>query len=390
METETTEYSFNIEYKHRITFTREIFNQNNNTLHSIITRNVTQEIPKALLVVDEKVTLKNPLLRTKIVHYFQSFAHSINYCGLLEYPGGETLKNDRTHLKDLYQKIEDHKLCRHSFIMALGGGALLDMVGFVSATAHRGILHIRIPTTSLSQGDGGVGVKNGINLFGKKNFVGAFAPPFAVINDTQFLETLSYRQLKDGYIEALKVALIRDPKFFQAIETHAPALIERDPATISWLIKKSAQHHIQHITESGDPFERKSVRPLDFGHWVAHRLESLSNFAITHGEAVAIGIAVDVVYSHLIDYLPKAEMEKILALITHLGFECYHPLLIKKNPSADYEILSGLDEFREHLGGRLSISLLRGIGNSVEVSQMDKNMILQAITLLKTIIQESL
>ena len=383
METITLEYSFSIDYQHQVFFSQAIFDPHNTILSSLLTNYNTQGTPKVLLVIDDQVIQKNPLLKSTIHQYFRSLSQKIAYCGLLEYPGGETLKNDLTHLKNLYKKIEEKKLCRHSFLIAVGGGALLDMVGFVATTAHRGILHIRIPTTSLSQGDGGVGVKNGINFLGKKNFIGGFSTPVAVINDSQFLETLTYPQLREGFIEALKVAIIRDAKFFQEIQNRVPALLRRDPPSIHWLIKKSAQHHIEHITKSADPFEKKSSRPLDFGHWIAHRLETLSSFVITHGQAVAIGMAVDVLYSSLIGYLPKADTKAILALITQLGFDTYHPKLIQKNRSGHYDILTGLEEFREHLGGTLSICLLREIGNPIEVDHMDQNLILQAIQSLK-------
>src|SRR5207342_647581 len=112
-------------------------------------------------------------------------------------------------------------LDRHSFIAIIGGGAVLDMACFAAALAHRGIRAIRIPTTVLSQADSGVGVKNGVNLFGKKNFIGTFVPPFAVINDSRFLESLSRRDTVSGVVEAIKVALLRDPAFYRYLEVHA-------------------------------------------------------------------------------------------------------------------------------------------------------------------------
>src|SRR5207249_9146075 len=111
-----------------------------------------------------------------------------------------------------------------SYIIGIGGGTLLDVVGLAAATAHRGVRHVRIPTTTLSQNDSGVGVKNGINAFGKKNFIGAFAPPFAVINDFQLLASLSERDKRAGYVEAVKVALIRDAYFFASLDCEVTEL----------------------------------------------------------------------------------------------------------------------------------------------------------------------
>src|SRR4029079_4140447 len=115
-------------------------------------------------------------------------------------------------------------LDRHAFVMAVGGGALLDLVGYAAATTHRGGRLLRVPTTVLAQNDSGVGVKNGVNAFGVKNLVGTFAPPFAVINDLRFLQTLEPRERVAGMAEAVKVALVRDASFFEWMEAEAAGL----------------------------------------------------------------------------------------------------------------------------------------------------------------------
>ncbi len=165
------------------------------------------------------------------------------------------------------------------------------------ATAHRGIRHVRFPTTTLSQGDGGVGVKNGVNYFGKKNWVGTFAVPYAVVNDFAFLDTLPAREKRCGLIEAIKVALIRDADFFLWLEKHVEDLAALKPSVVEQAVQRSAELHVEHIATNGDPFEQGSARPLDFGHWAAHKLEQASGFKVAHGEAVAIGMAVDLLYS---------------------------------------------------------------------------------------------
>ena len=177
----------------------------------------------------------------------------------------------------------------HSYLVAVGGGAVLDAAGVAAASAHRGMRLIRVPTTVLSQDDSAMGVKNGINAFGKKNYLGTFAPPFAVINDSSFLSTLSDRDWRGGATEAVKAALIRDPDLFELLEHHAPALRDRDLAAMVQVIRRSAKLHLQHIATGGDPFEHGSSRPLDFGHWAAHQLEQATNNRLGHGEAVAAG-----------------------------------------------------------------------------------------------------
>src|SRR5205823_11964169 len=193
------------------------------------------------------------------------------------------------------------------------------MAGFAAATAHRGVRHVRIPTTTLSQADSGVGVKNGINAFGKKNFIGTFSVPFAVINDFEMLGSLPPRDKRAGYIEAVKVACIRDPDFFAAIEQDASRLREFEPGSMERLIHRCAELHVQHIATSGDPFEFGSARPLDFGHWAAHKLEQLSEYKIRHGEAVAIGIALDTIYSRKLGHLDAASAARVLDLLEALG-----------------------------------------------------------------------
>jgi 3-dehydroquinate synthase len=264
-------------------------------------------------------------------------------------------------------------------LIAIGGGALLDVAGFAAATAHRGVRHVRIPTTTLSQADSGVGVKNGINAFGKKNFIGTFAPPFAVINDFNLLATLKPHDKRAGYVEAVKVACIRDKNFFEEIERDAEKLISFEPIAMKHLIRRCAELHVEHIANGGDPFETGSARPLDFGHWAAHKLEQLSHFQIPHGEAVAIGIALDVIYSRNASLLDEKSCERILKLLEQLGFKLFTDELLQKDSGGNFQILAGLEEFREHLGGELTITLLNEIGRGVEVHEMNPQKIVAVI-----------
>jgi 3-dehydroquinate synthase len=241
------------------------------------------------------------------------------------------------------------------------------------------VRHVRIPTTTLSQCDSGVGVKNGLNAFGKKNFIGTFAPPFAVVNDFQFLASLAPRDKRCGYVEALKVACIRDEKFFTELERNASSLAAFAPDAMKQLIRRSAELHLDHIAGGGDPFEMGSARPLDFGHWAAHKLEQLSHFQISHGDAVAIGIALDVIYSRNIGLLDATSAERILKLLEQLGFKLFADELLNAAAADTPVVLAGLEEFREHLGGELTITLLKEIGHGGEVHEMHAEKIIAAI-----------
>src|SRR5258708_4304342 len=262
----------------------------------------------------------------------------------------------------------------------MGGGAVLDLAGYAAAVSHRGIRHIRIPTTVLAQNDSGVGVKNVTTYLKKKHCLGLCAPPVAVFNDGNWLTTLADRDWRSGIAEAVKVALIRDAAFFDWIEEHTGQLVRRDLPVMNQLIRRCAELHLQHIA-GGDPFELGSSRPLDFGHWSAHKLEQLTGFEILHGEAVAMGIALDTVYSVLSGRLAPDKAERIAQLLKGLGFALTHPLMQVSAP--DSPVLKGLQEFREHLGGQLTIMLLTDVGKGEEVHEIDVELLKKAGEQLK-------
>lgn len=329
------------------------------------------------MVIDSEVLRTTPGLLEQISRYGESFAPLLEFVAApFAIRGGEICKHEPIEVERIQGFVERYKLCRHSFIIAIGGGAVLDAAGYAAATAHRGVRLIRIPTTVLAQNDAGVGVKNGVNAFGRKNFLGTFVPPFAVINDSRFLETLSERDLRAGIAEALKVSLIRDRSFFDALYAARHDLARFLPAAMERMIFRCAELHLQHIATSGDPFESGSSRPLDFGHWSAHKLEELSGGDLRHGEAVAIGIALDSIYSRQSGLLGDLDQHRILTLLEDLGFNLFHPAL------AWLDVERALADFREHLGGELFIPLLSGIGSKTEVNQIDLRMMKHCVTLL--------
>jgi 3-dehydroquinate synthase len=368
------EQSFNIRYHYKIFFTEGLFESDNLLLADFFNGESSTAQKKVLFVLDAGLADANPALETAITAYFQVHRAVELVSEILIVPGGEAAKNNPAVLESIIEAVDVHGIDRHSYISAVGGGAVLDLVGYAAAIAHRGIRHLRMPTTVLAQNDSGVGVKNGINYKGKKNFLGSFSPPVAVFNDKQFLLTLNNRDFRSGISEAIKVALIKDPAFFAWIEAHASKLLNRDMESMGYLIKHCARLHLEHIS-SLDPFERGSSRPLDFGHWSAHKLEQLSNFSITHGEAVAMGMALDSTYSLYAGVLAEEKLQRILNLLA-LFFDITNPLIRITDLNAP--ILQGLREFREHLGGNLCITLLRDIGEGFEVHEMDPHTLLQA------------
>ena len=383
---QTIQQRFQVEYNYSIFFTNNLFDTTNNQLSDFFSTYAEQGFQrKVLIVVDGGFLSYHPDLADTIKGYFAARVKHIQLAqDIIVVPGGEASKNDPALFEKLAQAVDTYGIDRHSFVIGIGGGAVLDLVGYAAAVSHRGIKLIRIPTTVLSQNDSGVGVKNGINFHGKKNFLGTFAPPVAVFNDLTYLKTLDDRDWRSGISEAIKVALIKDKAFFEWIEENVLALAQRDEATMSYLIHRCAEMHTEHIG-SGDPFEFGSSRPLDFGHWAAHKLEYLTDFEVRHGEAVAIGIALDCVYANKIGMLSDADLERIYNVLVKLGFELYHTRLAENDK---INLRNGLQEFREHLGGRLTIMLLEKIGKGVEVHEMDADIIAESVDVLEKYISE--
>ena len=369
---------------HTVYFTNDAFTHKNDTLAEILQPKRPGRKTKAMVYVDEGIIDGNPNLLERIKSYFRSRDDQLDLVCEPEFIlGGEPAKNDWSLVEGIWGNLNKYGMCRHSYVIIVGGGASLDLVGFAASTAHRGVRLIRFPTTTLSQGDGGVGVKNGVNYFGKKNWVGTFSVPDAVVNDFSFLQGLPKNQKRAGYVEAIKVALIRDRSFFEFIEENAEALAGFESQTLEQIVRKSAALHLDHIAGSGDPFEKGSARPLDFGHWVAHKIEQLSDFKIGHGDAVAIGLSVDLTYSAKVGLVKPKTTERILTLLEKLNFPIYHELLQADTIDGKKVILEGLEEFREHLGGELTITLIQGIGEGIEVHAMDRDAILYAVESLK-------
>lgn len=373
-----------ISLPHRVFFTDGAFAPGNDVMAAALRGNEVDGRKRKVLVVAEAALLRGqPELAAQLTAWFAARSDEWDLVGEpMALEGGEACKNDWTLVGKIWEAIEQAGIDRHSFVVAMGGGALLDLVGFAAATAHRGVRHVRMPSTTLSQGDGGVGVKNGVNWFGKKNWVGSFAVPWAVVNDHAFLRSLPEAGRRDGIIEAIKVALIRDREFFGELEAHADLLGSLDDGMLRRLIRRSAELHVEHICGGGDPFELGSARPLDFGHWVAHRIEPMTGYALSHGKAVAIGMAVDLLYAVEKGILARAEAMRILSVIRRAGFQLWHETLGRREADGKLSILRGLEDFREHLGGELTITLVTSPGSAVEVHQMDPAAVVAAVTAL--------
>lgn len=360
------DFEIPVTFKHRVIFTRDAFAPGSRVLADVLAEGGGRRV---LVFLETAVAESWKGLSTRIQEYFGGL--DLDFRGVRIFGGGEPCKADEKLVHEVWREIDLGHIDRHSYVIAIGGGAFLDAVGFAASTAHRGVRLVRFPTTTLSQDDSGVGVKNAINGFGKKNWIGSFGVPFAVINDFQFLESQDADESRAGLIEALKVSLVKDPEFFAWIEENAAALTMLERGPFEECVRRSALLHTRHIALGGDAFETGSSRPLDFGHWSAHKLEALTKYQLSHAEAVAVGVALDTTYSRKKGHLPEADAARVLAVLSALGLKTYHPALDWTDKKGVRRVLAGLDEFREHLGGELTVLLLEGLGKGIDVHEFD-------------------
>ena len=366
---------FSVPFRHRLRFTDDVLGPDAHVLTDCL--HPADERVRVMAVVDDGVARGDPTLLGRLDGFFRANARRVERIGdVVSVAGGEDCKNDARTVETLLRAINDRDLDRRNYVLVIGGGAVLDAVGYAAAIAHRGVRLVRLPTTTLAQDDSGIGVKNAVNHFRKKNWKGTFAVPWAVVNDAKLLETLPDRDFRCGFSEAVKVALLKDAAFFDELCHNATKIAARDHAASQSAIEQSALWHLRHITRGGDPFEMLEARPLDFGHWSAHKLEAMTDFTLRHGEAVGIGLAIDCLYSRAKFGFQHAD--RVIGCLSDLGLPLDHPAL-----GRTAELFDGLEEFRQHLGGRLTITMVRAPGEPLDVHEIDAAAMRSAITELQ-------
>jgi len=331
-------------FKHCIRFSKNVFNSENDTLKKLFP---PAPSAKAIIFIENEIIVHFPQIEREIKDWF-SDQSQLTLTNIVRAEGGEYCKRSETVCREVMDAIEKDKVDRHSYVWVIGGGAFLDVVGFAAATAHRGIRLVRFPTTTLSQDDSGVGVKNGINLYKKKNFLGTFAVPYAVVNDFRFLYSQPEQVCREGLVEAIKVALVKDANFFFWMESNIEALAQLEPSILETT--------------------------------VIHKAEQLSDFRLTHAQAVSIGLVLDTMYAWRKGFLSEDSYKRVISLLKGLKLPLWDDSFSIKNPEGRLSLLDGLDEFREHLGGQLTIMLLREIGEGFDVHEMDADTISDCIS----------
>jgi len=354
---------FRIPYAYEVCFGRDTLAAENPLLADEVAQVFGGSLPVPTLVfLDDGLAAAQPGLPARISAYAAAHADVFGLRGApVILPGGESAKDGMGVCLHAVEAMRQAGICRQSCVLAVGGGAFQDAVGLAAALFHRGVR-----------------VKNGVNLDGVKNLLGTFAPPALVVNDLALLATVSDRDWIAGVAEAFKVALIRDADFAEWLVAHAAAIPRREEAVMAELVVRCASLHVRHIAAGNDPFEHGSARPLDFGHWAAHKLESLSGFTLRHGEAVAIGIALDLCHAARLGFVEPAASVRFIAALHRAGLPVWSDWLLAET-NGKRGVLAGIEEFREHLGGTLHITFPCPVGDKREIEELTDEDVLAAI-----------
>jgi 3-dehydroquinate synthetase/nucleoside-diphosphate-sugar epimerase/predicted NBD/HSP70 family sugar kinase/MoaA/NifB/PqqE/SkfB family radical SAM enzyme/adenine/guanine phosphoribosyltransferase-like PRPP-binding protein len=363
------EVSAPTEISYRNYFTKGIFEADNSILAELCNGR------KALMIVDSAVYEK---WRDKIDKYIGM--HDLD-CTVLSLPGGEAAK-DMSYVELICTRASELGLDRKGSIIAVGGGAIMDVAGLSAQLYRRGIDYIRIPTTLLGIVDAAVGVKVGIDYNGSKNFLGAFYPPKYVISDTGFLRTLPEREMRSGIAEIIKVAIISNSELFETLEQHGQQLIKNiEFKGYNQFVEDAAVELLQHLQK--DFYEHDLMRHVDFGHTMAHYFESISNYELTHGEAVAIDILISAHIAKDRGILAGKDLERVVLLYKKLQLPFYHKTINLET------MWNAVQKAISHKGGRLMMVVPKKIGQTVFIDSLSKEELNKALEFVKNLDHEN-
>ena len=290
---------------------------------------------------------------------------------LITVPAGEKSKSLKI-VQSCYDQLAAHRLERKSFIVALGGGVVGDLAGFVAATYLRGIPSVQIPTTLLAQVDSSVGGKTGVNLNAGKNLVGAFYQPRLVLCDLDTLKTLPEREFRAGLAEVIKYGIISDAKLFGQIERNLSKLLKREPKTLAAVVGRCCE--IKADVVGKDETESGLRAILNFGHTIGHAIENISGYGkFLHGEAISIGQVAAAKLSRKILGLPLRDVERIENLFKRAGL----PAQISLNSAQRKKLFTAMKLDKKVNGGEIRFVLAKNIGKVLWNQRVPENLILE-------------
>jgi len=292
---------------------------------------------------------------------------------LIVVPPGEKSKSLQI-VKECYEKLAANRLERSSFIIALGGGVVGDLAGFVAATYLRGLSFVQVPTTLLAQVDSSVGGKVGVNLKAGKNLVGAFHQPRVVLCDLETFDSLPTREYRSGLAEVIKYGVIYDAAFFRALERNMLKLLERDAGTLAAVVARCCEIKAKVVRE--DETENGLRAILNFGHTLGHALEAISHYGrYLHGEAISLGQVFAVQLSRKATDLSEAEAQRIVLLLQRAGL----PTQLKLTPSHITNLMDAMKLDKKVHGGEIKFVLAREIGQVEFGKQVSTELLKQTL-----------
>lgn len=332
-------------------------------------RKVQGDADRFVIVTDSMV---NPLYGEQIRENLAGHEIPVD---IIEIPAGESSKSMSVVL-DVVHQLMRLNASRQTLLIALGGGVVGDLTGFVASIFKRSIPFVQIATSLVAQVDSSVGGKTGIDIPQGKNLLGTFYQPKAVFIDLAFLETLSEKDFKNGMAEIIKYGIISDKNLFQQLEQERDHIVARQPALMQAIIKRSCQIKAR-IVEM-DEKEGNLRRILNFGHTLGHALEAASRYQLSHGEAVAIGTAAATKISHRLDYLDERSCKRIIRLLEQYGL----PTQILAGIDTK-QVLGFLASDKKAVGARVYFVLAREIGQPFMTADVPPKAITDTIDELK-------
>ena len=343
-----------------VRFSRDCLSASNPDLADLLRGREPFRRQRVLFVIDAGLAALQPRVADHAAAYVAAHKANLVSAGapiLIE--GGEGVKSRPEICDWLRARFFGAGLDGQAHLVVVGGGAVLDTVGYAAATMRRAPRVTRIPTTLLAQASGALSPRCSVNALGRKDALSAFCPPFAVLLDAKWLASLTEREKRAGLAEITRTALAADADFFHWIADHARALGAFERRTLETAARWSARLHWESLAES-DPFDAGKAMPLDFGRWAALRLEAEAGGDLLHGEAAAVGASVDLLLSVLLTGLPPESARAALEVLAGFGLPLWHDALGEADDDGAPALLSALAEYSA--AGSPSVPLLRAAG----------------------------
>src|SRR5437588_3845387 len=326
--------------------------------------------PRCAIITDSKVANR----------YARALDESLRLGGfepkLITFPSGEKSKNLKV-VQSVYDQLAKHRLDRKSLIVALGGGVVGDLAGFVAATYLRGISFVQVPTTLLAQVDSSVGGKVGINLKAGKNLVGSFYQPRLVLCDLDTLASLPMREYRAGLAEVIKYGIIYDAALFSNLEHALPRLLRREPRMLAAVVARCCEIKAEVVRQDEREAGLRAI--LNFGHTIGHALEAISSYGkYLHGEAISIGQVAAARLSMALAGLPEGDVQRIIALFRRTGL----PTNVSLNHAQQQKLFAAMKLDKKVNAGEVNFVLARKIGRVELEHQVPPALITQTLIAL--------